>query len=198
MRLLGLTGGVGMGKTTTADFLRRRGLPVVDTDLVAREVVEPGQPALEEIARRFGPEVLDAEGRLRRDRLARLVFPHEEKRRQLESIVHPRIRDRWRARIESWRREGKSAAVVVIPLLFETKAESEFDVIVCTACSGVTQRKRLAARGWSGDQIEQRIQAQWPIEKKLLESHFVVWTEAPLKVHAAQVDRILRCTGFKL
>ncbi|HTD66016.1 MAG TPA: dephospho-CoA kinase, partial [Candidatus Limnocylindria bacterium] len=157
MKLIGLTGGIGMGKSTSASLLSLRGIPVVDTDIIAREVVEPGQPALTEIAATFGRELIDDEGKLRRAALAQIVFSSPEKRKELESILHPIIRDRWLGQTEIWRREGRNAGVVVIPLLFETAAQSHFDAIICTACSALTQHERLRARGWPEKQIEQRI-----------------------------------------
>jgi dephospho-CoA kinase len=147
---------------------------------------------LEEIRRVFGDAILDPSGRLRRDELARRVFAEEALRKQLEAIIHPHIAERWKALVNRWRAEGHRHAVVVIPLLFETGTEAEFDAILCVACSAATQRERLLARGWTAEQIEQRIRAQWPIEKKMLQSHFVVWTEGSLDVHAAQLDRILK------
>jgi dephospho-CoA kinase len=143
MKLLGLTGGVGMGKSTCADLLRARHVPVLDTDDLAREVVEPGQPALDEVRRIFGHEVIDAEGRLRRDILARRVFSDSEARKQLEGILHPRIRTLWRAQANAWRDQGRPLGVVAIPLLFETKAETELDAVICVACSPATQLERL-------------------------------------------------------
>src|SRR5690348_14854515 len=112
MRLLGLTGGVGMGKSTCAQLLSARGIPVVDTDILARQVVEPGEVALAEIRQVFGPEMVDNQGRLRRDVLARRVFAHPQERRQLESILHPRIRALWQGQVESWRNQGRPLAVV--------------------------------------------------------------------------------------
>lgn len=192
MKLLGLTGGVGMGKSACAGLLRARGVAVVDTDDLAREVVEPGQPALAEVARLFGPEVLAPDGRLRRDVLAARVFPDPLARKQLEAVLHPPIRRLWRAQAEVWRAQGLPLAVVAIPLLFETKAETELDAVICVACSAKTQRERLAARGWSPEHIEQRLQAQWSIEEKMAHSRYVIWTEGPLEIHAAQLDHILR------
>ena len=191
MITLGLTGGVGMGKTTAAHLLEQRGLPVIDTDVLAREVVEPGQPAWQQIQCVFGVEILGPDGKLRRDELARQVFADDARRRELEAIVHPRIRERWLAQVEVWRAENRPRGVVVIPLLFETNAASSFDVIICVACSAATQRQRLLARGWSDEQIQQRIRAQWPIHKKVALAHFVIWTEAGLDIHAGQIDRIL-------
>jgi dephospho-CoA kinase len=181
-----------MGKSTCAQLLRARQIPVVDTDDLAREVVEPGQPALAEIKHLFGPEIVNPDGQLRRDVLAQRVFAEPEARKQLEAILHPRIRRLWRAQAESWRNEGRLLAVVAIPLLFETSAETELDAVICTACSRTTQLERLRARGWPAEQIDQRIRAQLPTEEKIAQSNYVIWTEASLEIHAAQLDRILR------
>ena len=192
MKVVGLTGGAGMGKSASAQMLRDRGIPVVDTDDLARQVVEPGQPALAEVRQVFGSDIVDADGRLQRDELARRVFADAAARTRLENILHPRIRALWRAQMEAWQAEGHPLAVVVIPLLFETGAEAELDATVCVACSAATQHERLQARGWPRGQIQQRVQAQLPIEQKMARATYVVWTEASLDVHAAQIDRILQ------
>ena len=190
MKVFGLTGGIGMGKSTAAELLRPRAA-VVDTDDLARQLVEPGQPALAEVRALFGPEILAQDGRLRRAELARRVFADETARQQLEAILHPRIRARWQAQIETWRAEGTKIGVVVIPLLFETHAEACLDATVCVACAAATQQERLLARGWTAEQIAQRIQAQWSVEKKMALADFVVWTEGSLAVHAEQLGRII-------
>lgn len=192
MKTLGLTGGIGMGKTAAADFLRQHGLAVVDTDALARQLVQPGQPALEEIARTFGSHYIDSTGRLRRADLAQRVFADPSQRRQLEAILHPRIQTLWHAQIGQWRQAGLPAAAVVIPLLFETNAQSEFDATLCVACSPTTQTERLRPRGWSTSEIAQRNLAQWPVERKMAHADFVLWNEAGLAVLADQVHRVLR------
>ncbi|HXC97954.1 MAG TPA: dephospho-CoA kinase [Verrucomicrobiae bacterium] len=191
MKTYGLTGGVGMGKSTAGRILGERGLAVVDTDMLARQLVEPGQPALVEIQTAFGRTMLGADGHLRRDELARRVFGDADARKRLENILHPRIRAAWRKQLDEWRTEGRDRAVVTIPLLHETDAAAHFDMVICVACSAATQRQRLSARGWSAEQIQQRLDAQWPAEKKVELSDRVVWTEAGLDVHAAQLARIL-------
>ena len=192
MKVLGLTGGIGMGKSTSAGLFRARGVPVVDTDDLARQVVEPGQPALAEVVAVFGPQITGADGRLRRDELARRVFADSAALQRLEKILHPRIRELWRAQAEAWRSQGRPLAVVVIPLLFETKAEAELDMTICVACSAATQQERLRTRGWSPEQIEQRLQAQLPTQQKITRADYLIWTEGSLDVHAAQMERILR------
>lgn len=192
MKVIGLTGGVGMGKSTAAQLFRERGVALVDTDDLAREVVQPGQPALEELRQTFGNDFLDPNGQLRREELARVVFADAEARKRLEAILHPRIADLWRARVEQWRNDGQPLAVVVIPLLYETGAEGEFDAVVCVACTPATQRQRLRARGWTPEEIEQRIAAQTPVAEKMARADYVIWTEGSLDVHAAQLDSIIR------
>jgi len=192
MNLLGLTGGVGMGKSTAANLLRGLGVAVIDTDDLARQLVEPGQPALAEIQARWGSSVIGPGGRLLRDVLAERVFADAQARGDLEAILHPRIRAEWLAQSERWQEEGRPVGVVVIPLLFETKAAKHFDAVSCTGCTAATQLNRLLARGWSPDQVGQRLAAQWPLEKKMALADFVVWTEGDLEVHAEQLKRVLR------
>jgi dephospho-CoA kinase len=195
MKVLGLTGGIGMGKSTSGQLFQQRGVPVVDTDDLARQVVEPGEPALVEVVAAFGPQITGPDGRLRRDEMARRVFADSAALHRLEAILHPRIRQLWRAQAEAWRSQGRPLAVVVIPLLFETKAEAELDGTICVACSAATQQERLRARNWTPDQIQQRLQAQWPTEQKIALADYLIWTEGSLEVHAAQIDRILSILG---
>jgi len=191
MKVCGLTGGVGMGKSTAARFFRERGAQVVDTDELARRLVQPGQPALAAIQSVFGKRVIGSTGELNRAELAQIVFADADARKKLEAILHPLIREQWFAQIETWRGENYPLAVVVIPLLFETRAESHFDKIICAACSTVAQRERLLARGWTPEQIEQRIAAQMPVEKKIARADFVIWTDGALDMHARQIERLL-------
>jgi len=181
-----------MGKSAAAELLGSRGVPVVDTDDLARQVVEPGQPALAEVEQAFGADIVGADGRLQRHELARRVFADPAARKRLEAILHPRIRTLWRAQVDAWKKEGRSLAVVVIPLLFETSAEKELDATICIACTAATQHQRLLARGWSPAEIEQRIRAQWPVEVKMSKADYVIWTEAGLDVHADQLGRVLQ------
>ena len=172
----------------------------MDTDELARQLVQPGQPALAEIQTVFGKSIVAKNGELRRAELARIVFADAATRKKLEAILHPRIQERWLAQIEAWRAapkrsdggrmENRALAVVVIPLLFETRAESRFDKIICVACSAENQRQRLLARGWTPEQIEQRIAAQWPVEQKIARADFVIWTDGALDSHAQQIERI--------
>ena len=188
---IGLTGGIGMGKSTAATLLAEQGIRVVDTDQLARDVVAVGQPALAEICAAFGPEVMAADGSLNREAMAALVFSDAGKRQQLEAILHPKIRECWLGCLAEWKAAGATAGVVVIPLLFETEAEKEFDRVLCVACSERSQMERLKVRGWSDEQCRQRIAAQWAVQRKMDLSHGVVWTEPGREVHGEQLRRLL-------
>ena len=190
MKLCGLTGGVGMGKSTAAGFFLQHGARVVDTDELARQLVQPGQPALAEIRHQFGPDLIAPDGTLRRHEMARIVFASSSARQKLEAILHPRIREAWRAQVELWKAENVLLTLVVIPLLFETQAETHFQKTICVACSPAEQRIRLAARGWSAEQITQRMAAQWPVEQKIARAHHVLWTEGSMDSSARQVVRV--------
>ena len=191
MRLFGITGGVGMGKSTAGQLLRQRGVEVTDADLIARQVAEPGQPALREIVRRFGPAVLSGDGRLNRAELARLAFADTAARADLEAILHPRIRAAWEAEAQGWRAAGRACGAVIIPLLFETGAEASFDAVICVACTKASQWQRLSQRGWSRGEIRQRLEAQWPVEEKIGRSDFVAWSETSLEALSAQLERVV-------
>jgi dephospho-CoA kinase len=180
-----------MGKSTAGQLLQQWLVPVVDTDSLARQVVEPGQPALREIEGAFGAGVFGPGGRLDREALARLVFADESRRKTLEAIVHPRIRELWQSHVSLWKSEQRSRCVVIIPLLYETGGTAQFDSVICIACSAAAQWQRLIARGWTQEQIRQRLSAQWPIQQKMDLANYVVWTEAGLDTHAAQLERIL-------
>src|SRR4051812_45310735 len=127
MTVLGVTGGVGMGKSAAAELLAERGVKIVDTDVLARQVVEPGQPALAEIQQTFGSDVIDRNGQLNRKALATRVFANSAERQQLEAIVHPRIRHAWQVMVDEFGAKGAAAVAVVIPLLYETDAAGAFD-----------------------------------------------------------------------
>jgi dephospho-CoA kinase len=191
MKLFGLTGGVGMGKSAAAELLAQDGIPIADTDLIARELVRPGEPALEEIRFAFGSSCFDPDGHLLRDVLAQFIFQDEAARKKLEQILHPRIRAVWKTHVAQWRHEAHPYAVVIIPLLFETNAAPEFDSTLCVACSAGIQRDRLSQRGWSDLQIQQRLRAQLPARTKMDRADYVVWNDASLAVLHAQLRRVL-------
>ena len=188
---LGLTGGVGMGKSTASQFLYDLGFKVADTDDIARTLVEPGKPALEDIVKAFGKEVLQDNGELNRGKTAELVFSDDSKRLKLEDILHPLIRETWEIRLNEWSAQNEKLGVVVIPLLYETECERYFDKVVCIACSKDIQRQRLRQRGWSDLEIDQRIKAQLLIGEKMSRADYVVWTNGAIDTHANQWKELI-------
>lgn len=191
MKLVGLTGGIGMGKSTVAQLMVERGERIIDTDLLARDLAMPGQPALEEIRQAFGSEVIAADGTLNRSALAAVVFKDSQKRAHLEGILHPRIRAKWLAKAQEWRNGGERRAIVVIPLLFETGAEKEFALTICVACSPGTQAQRLRERGLTDIEMSDRVASQRPITEKMDRADRVIWNESTLDVCKMQTGRIL-------
>jgi dephospho-CoA kinase len=191
MKLLGITGGIGMGKSMTAELLSQRGIPVVDTDVLARNLVEPGQPAWRKSWTRSAAICWTKMAGCA-DASLPASFLRQTERELLESILHPRIRSSWMAQAALWRKESRACAAVIIPLLFETGAGEEFECVICVACSPGSQRQRLATRGWTPEEIDKRNASQWPVQAKMDHSHRVIWTEPSVEVHAAQLDRILR------
>ena len=186
----GLTGGVGMGKSTAAKILEKKDVPVVDSDELARQVVEPGQPALVEIVDQFGDGFIDSQGRLDRAEMAQQIFGDATARAQLEAIIHPRVRERWQRKISEWREQRICAGVVVIPLLFEVEAQDQFDVVLCVACSASTQRERLRQRKWDEEQISARIASQMNIVEKMDLADHVLWNEGNIDILRDQINRI--------
>jgi len=175
VRVVGLTGGIASGKSTFAAALRRRGVPVVDADALARAAVAPGAPALADIARTFGPGVLGLDGGLDRKRMAAIVFADPAARRRLEAITHPAVR---RATAEETSRlaaQGHDLAFYDTPLLFEVGLEGSLDSIVVVWAPPAVQRARLTSRdGLPPDEADARLAAQLPIDEKAARADFVV------------------------
>ncbi|MCP5158787.1 MAG: dephospho-CoA kinase [Gammaproteobacteria bacterium] len=157
MLVVGLTGGIGSGKTVVSDhFATRLGVPVIDTDLIARELVEPGQPALAEIATEFGAECLDDRGHLDRVRLREQVFVNQVGRRRLEAILHPRIRAVARQRIAALK---APYCLLVIPLLAETGMTELVDRVLVVDTPEAEQIRRVIARDQINETQARRILA---------------------------------------
>ena len=190
-RVLGLTGGVGMGKSTAARLLKKAGLPVVDSDDLAREVVQPGTDALAEIATEFGEGFLNTDGSMNRVKMASTVFQDDAARKRLEAIIHPRVRVGWEKQIEQWREQKRPVGVVVIPLLFEVDLQDSFDAVLCVACTANTQRARLRERNWNDAQITARIAAQMDIAQKMDLADHVLWNEGAPELLMDQMKEIL-------
>lgn len=190
MTRIGLTGGIGCGKSTAARWLASRGILVIDTDDLARQLVEPGQEALWAIVERFGAGILRPDGTLDRAALGTWVFRDAAARQDLEGILHPRIQAAWLADLNQREAQGHAMAVVVIPLLFEKGYHGLFDVVVAMACSGSTQRERLRQRGWADAEIDARNATQWSMDAKMQAAGKVIWSEGSLDCLHAQLSRV--------
>lgn len=195
MNRIGITGGIGAGKSASADLLRRSGFPLLDTDEVAREVVAPGSEGLEAVVDAFGSGVLQPDGTLDRRRLGAWVFQDAVARVLLETILHPRIHAIWSSWLSHPTQAESPVAFVVIPLLFEKGYEAGFDSIASVGCTPSTQRRRLLARGWSEDELSARLRAQLPMEEKLRRSTHVVWNEGDLDCLGDQWRRLVAAWG---
>ena len=191
MLRIGLTGGIGSGKSTVSRLLAERGAVVVDADRTAREVVEPGSPALEEIRERFGAAVIGADGCLDRAALGAVVFADPQRRRDLERITHPRIRARTRELVEA----APAEAVVVhdIPLLVETRAAPGYHLVVVVDVADEERVRRLVgSRGMPEDDARARIANQASRDERLAVADVVVDNNGPLEDLVPQVDRLWR------
>jgi len=168
MLRLGLTGGIASGKSAVAAMLRELGFAVLDADSLAHKLIEPGQPAYDEVLRKFGPGILSADRRIDRAKLGALVFADRAKLDGLNAIIHPRVEAASRAQFEEWSRNGvRDAAFMEAALLVEAGYLKDLDGLVVAWCRPEQQLERLRARGLSDQEARLRISAQLPIGEKL-------------------------------
>jgi dephospho-CoA kinase len=192
MRIIGLTGGIASGKSTVGRLLAQRGIPVVDADQLARRVVAPGSRALEEIAHRFGPAVIAADGSLDRTALARMVFADPEERKALEAITHPAIAELAETELSALRDAGTPVAVYMAPLLVEAGLTSRVDEVWVVYADRDTQVRRLRERdGATGEEAEARLAAQLPMEEKVRHGRIVIDNRGTLAELEQQLEEIL-------
>jgi dephospho-CoA kinase len=188
---VGLTGGIGAGKSAVAAVLASHGAIVIDADKLAREVVEPGTPGLVRVVEEFGPEVLRADGSLDRDRLGAIVFSDPERRERLNAIVHPLVRERSAALIEA--APPDSVVVQDIPLLVENGLAPQFAlVIVVEAPMEVRLQRLIHDRGMAPDQARARLAAQATDEQRRAAADVLIVNDGTLADLAAKVDELWR------
>jgi dephospho-CoA kinase len=187
--LVGLTGGIGSGKSTVARMLADRGAVVLDADVLAREAVEPGTAGFDAVLARFGEAVRSPDGSLDRARLAEIVFDDDDARRDLEAIVHPRVRLRIAEAVAAL---TDSDAVVVVdsPLLIETGGHGSFPVVVVVTAPDEARIARLAARGMGEADVRARMAAQMPLEEKAAHADVLLDNAGSESELDAQVDRL--------
>jgi dephospho-CoA kinase len=192
VRVFGLTGGLGSGKSTVAAHYRRRGLPVIDADALAREVVAPGSPGLAEIVREFGAEVLQGAA-LDRPKLAALVFGDPAARQRLEHITHPRIQALRDARLRELGARGEPLACYEVPLLFEKGLEATLRPVVVVSVPEALQIERAQQRDRASEAMTRaRLAAQLPIAEKAARADYVIDNSGPLTDTWAAADTVLQ------
>ena len=185
---IGVTGGMGCGKSTVSKLLAEHGFTLIDSDALIRDKILHLPEVVAEIVKKYGDEMLDSEGKVDRSRLATKVFANEADLRWLEELTHPRLFDEWRAIM---RAEPHGRWVIEVPLLFEKQLENWFDFIVCVASSPNQQLARLEQRGIPRPLAEQRISKQLPLARKLELADLVLWNDGSLSFLEEQIDQAL-------
>ncbi len=188
MLVVGLTGGIGSGKSAVSRLFEDYGVPVIDADHVAREVVEPGSPALDEIVRQFGDDVLLHDGHLDRSNLRQKIFNDQQARKKLEVILHPKIRQRMRDRLQS---TGAPYAIFVVPLLIETGQHQDVDRVLVVDCPEALQMERVKKRdSASASQITAIMASQVSREQRLAEADDIIENRGSLEELNASVSSL--------
>lgn len=199
---IGLTGGVASGKSTVAEMLRALGAHILDADLMARELVEPGQPAYAAIVRHWGPQYLLADGCLDRSLLRERIFSDPAAKKWLESLLHPRIRQLFLDRSQSLQKDLPEAVIVwVVPLLVENHYQALLDQVLVIDCPSSLQIERLQSRpGWSNTQIEAVLAAQLPRAERNAAADYIISNETDVQaLHEAVLvywEAVHKARGF--
>ncbi|PWA05460.1 dephospho-CoA kinase [Pueribacillus theae] len=194
--IIGLTGGIASGKSTVAGMFEELGIPVVDADMIARKVVEPGEEAYRQIIAHFGKSVLFPDGTLNRKKLGSIVFKNEKERLALNNIIHPAVREKMDEEKNDYLAKGHQTVVLDIPLLFEGRDKKSFDKILLVAVSEDVQFKRLVERDQMGEEdAANRIQSQMPIKDKIPLSDAVIYNDGTIEETKEQLLTILEKWG---
>ena len=191
VRRIALTGGIATGKSHVLARFEALGVPTIDADVLAREAVAPGTPGLSAVVDRFGRDVLDANGALDRQQMAKLVFADPDARKALEAIIHPHVRqatDQWFASLEP---HQHPYAIADIPLLYEVGREQDFDSVIVAACDPEAQMRRVMKRdGISEAEARQRLAAQLPIDEKVRRADYVIRTDGSFEETDRQITDV--------
>ena len=194
MLIVGLTGGIASGKSTISDMFKKEGAYIIDIDGISREVVKPGKPAWNDVVHAFGKEVLNEDQTLNRKNLAEIVFSDEEKRKELEDIIHPKINKERLKQIGKIKKKNTRAIIMVdIPLLIETNKQNTVDKVVLVYVSPQSQIARLMKRdGLSLEDAHKRLDAQMPIKNKKKYAYYIINNEGPLEKVQKKVKEIFQ------
>lgn len=191
MKWIGLTGGLGTGKSTVAEMLRRKGWPVIDADQIAHQVLAPQTEAWTKVLHRFGSDLQGPSGEIDRRELGRRVFGDASALADLEGIIHPLVQEEVRKRRSSFHQQGFRMAFYDVPLLFEKNLTGFDAVLVVTSSPELVEKRLLKRNGWSEVEVRQRQAAQWPIDKKVESADVVIENNSDLAALELEVDRAL-------
>lgn len=191
--IIGLTGSIASGKSTVSKMLEQKGYPIVDADIVARQVVEPGTDTLKEIEKLFGSEVIKADGSMDREKVAALIFTDPAQRKRLNDIIHPAIRTEMLRQKNEFIAAGHQTVVMDIPLLFESKLQHFVDKILVVSVTEENQLARLMERnGLNEKDARSRIASQLPMFVKEEGADAVIYNNGSVDEAARQLDKILK------
>lgn len=196
MYKIGLTGGIASGKSTVSNWLRDKGAPIIDADIVAREVVEPGTPGLVALVKEFGDEIITPEGTLDRPKLGSIIFNDEAKRKRTNDILHSYIKQRIDELAHNFAKDGYKAVIYDIPLLIETDWYKEMDEVWLVAVDEIVQTARLRERnGYSEEEAKSRIASQMPLAEKKTYSQVIIDNNGTLDDLHEQLNRLWQAKG---
>lgn len=191
MKIIGVTGSIASGKSTVTALLKEKGAFIIDADVIAREVVEPGRPAWAEVVERFGESILEADRSINRRELGRIVFADKGKRLELNAIVHPRVMEEVEARLRALEERGGDAVVILdVPLLFEVGMDKRCALTIAVTAGREMRMARLMAQGLSRDEAESRIDAQRDKEALQGFADVVIVNEGTLDELRREVDAV--------
>jgi len=190
--IIGLTGSIASGKSTISQLLQDKGFRIIDADLVARKVVEPGTPTLIEISKQFGDEVIHPDGTLNREALGTLIFHNPSKRKQLNELMHPAIRQEMLAQRDDLKKQGIETIIMDIPLLFESKLQHFVEKVLVVSVTEDIQLERLIKRNsLSEEEAKVRISSQLPVSEKEKAADAVIYNNGSIEESKTQLERIL-------
>lgn len=189
---VGITGGIGTGKSTVCGFLRDLGAEVIDADKVGKQILMPGKPAYFKVIERFGRGILAADGTVDRKAVGRIIFDDSAARGELDALTHPAIKDEIDALFAEHSARGDCIVALEAPLLFEADMDSSVDEVWVVACGREEQLTRVMARGFTREEAEARIAAQMPLQEKVRRADKVVVTDGSKEETRAQVAVLWR------
>lgn len=186
---IGLTGIFGSGKSTVCKFFREKGIPVISCDSIVSHLLRTKR-IRKKIEEEFGKDYFFEDGKLNKRKLAELIFSSADARKRLNGIIHPEVFKKLEEKLDTYKRNSKIAVVVEIPLLFETRSENLFDVIITVSAPYKVIKKRLEKK-YSHQEIEKRIKSQMPLKKKEMLSDFIIENSGSLKDTKKQINKII-------